>query len=147
MLCTEELLTCVGHPSPSCLLKAKYVYYSTIKFISVWLLFLSHMLWLFLLTGLLCLKSLQILHLSYNQISAIGASDLTNSTSLKELHLHHNHIRNIHSHAFIDLKQLEVIKTVTFLFYFMKFYVFVSVCHLVALGQFGIYFIFLKNTE
>ncbi|KAA0708692.1 hypothetical protein E1301_Tti008054 [Triplophysa tibetana] len=59
--------------------------------------------------GLHCLKSLQILHLSYNQISAIGPYDLTNSTSLKELHLQHNCIRSIHSHAFIDLKQLEVL--------------------------------------
>nr|XP_055042702.1 serine-rich adhesin for platelets-like [Misgurnus anguillicaudatus] len=58
--------------------------------------------------GLNCLKSLQILQLSYNQIFEIGPADL-NLTSLKELHLQHNHIRNIHSHAFIGLQQLQVL--------------------------------------
>ncbi|XP_051730574.1 uncharacterized protein LOC127502083 isoform X2 [Ctenopharyngodon idella] len=59
--------------------------------------------------GLGCMKSLQILQLSYNQISKIGLSDLDNCSYLKELHLQHNSITSIHPHAFIDLKQLQVL--------------------------------------
>ncbi|ROL50987.1 Leucine-rich repeat-containing protein 66 [Anabarilius grahami] len=59
--------------------------------------------------GLGCMKSLQILQLSYNQISKIGLTDLDNCSYLKELHLQHNSITSIHPHAFIDLKQLQVL--------------------------------------
>lgn len=54
------------------------------------------------------MKSLQILQLSYNQISKIGLTDLKNCIHLKELHLQHNSIISIHPQAFIDLKQLQV---------------------------------------
>ncbi|XP_067239789.1 uncharacterized protein [Chanodichthys erythropterus] len=59
--------------------------------------------------GLGCMKSLQILQLSYNQISKIGLTDLDNCSHLKEIHLQHNNIISIHPHAFIDLKQLQVL--------------------------------------
>ncbi|XP_077076668.1 leucine rich repeat containing 66 [Siphateles boraxobius] len=59
--------------------------------------------------GLGCMKSLQILQLSYNQISKIGLTDLDNCSYLKELHLQHNSITSIHPNAFIDLKQLQVL--------------------------------------
>ncbi|XP_016427420.1 leucine-rich repeat-containing protein 66-like [Sinocyclocheilus rhinocerous] len=59
--------------------------------------------------GLVCMKSLQILQLSYNQISKIGLTDLDNCIHLKELHLQHNSIISIHPQAFIDLKQLQVL--------------------------------------
>ncbi|XP_067273037.1 uncharacterized protein [Pseudorasbora parva] len=59
--------------------------------------------------GLGCIKSLQILQLSYNQISKIGLTDLDNCSYLKELHLQHNSITSIHPNAFKDLKQLQVI--------------------------------------
>ncbi|XP_016144022.1 leucine-rich repeat-containing protein 66-like [Sinocyclocheilus grahami] len=59
--------------------------------------------------GLGCMKSLQFLQLSYNQISKIGLTDLDNCIDLKELHLQHNSIISIHPHAFIDLKQLQVL--------------------------------------
>ncbi|KTF76063.1 hypothetical protein cypCar_00041260, partial [Cyprinus carpio] len=61
------------------------------------------------LSGLGCMKSLQILQLSYNQISKIGLTDLDNCIHLKELHLQHNSIISIHPQAFIDLKQLQVL--------------------------------------
>jgi len=54
------------------------------------------------------MKSLQILQLSYNQISNIGLTDLDKCSNLKELHLQHNSITSIHPNAFIDLKQLQV---------------------------------------
>ncbi|XP_039548030.1 uncharacterized protein LOC120493475 isoform X2 [Pimephales promelas] len=59
--------------------------------------------------GLGCMKSLQILQLSYNQISNIGLTDLDKCSNLKELHLQHNSITSIHPNAFIDLKQLQVL--------------------------------------
>ncbi|XP_042633179.1 leucine-rich repeat-containing protein 24-like [Cyprinus carpio] len=59
--------------------------------------------------GLGCMKSLQILQLSYNHISKIGLTDLDNCINLKELHLQHNSIISIHPHAFIDLKLLQVL--------------------------------------
>ncbi|XDV42050.1 hypothetical protein PO909_010802 [Leuciscus waleckii] len=59
--------------------------------------------------GLGCMKSLQILQLSYNQISKIGLTDLDNCSYLKELHLQHNNITSIHPNAFVDLKQLQVL--------------------------------------
>ncbi|KAF4099446.1 uncharacterized protein LOC131526838 isoform X2 [Onychostoma macrolepis] len=59
--------------------------------------------------GLGCINSLQILQLSYNQISKIGLTDLDNCIHLKELHLQHNSIISIHPQAFIDLKQLQVL--------------------------------------
>ncbi|CAM4692803.1 unnamed protein product [Leuciscus chuanchicus] len=59
--------------------------------------------------GLGCMKSLQILQLSYNQISKIGLTDLDNCSYLKELHLQHNSITSIHPNAFVDLKQLQVL--------------------------------------
>ncbi|KAL1254674.1 hypothetical protein QQF64_016903 [Cirrhinus molitorella] len=59
--------------------------------------------------GLGCMKSLQILQLSYNQISEIGHTDLDNCIHLKELHLQHNSITSIHPHAFKDLKHLQVL--------------------------------------
>ncbi|XP_050994203.1 uncharacterized protein LOC127182720 isoform X6 [Labeo rohita] len=59
--------------------------------------------------GLGCIKSLQILQLSYNQISEIGLTDLDNCIHLKELHLQHNNITSIHQHAFVNLKHLQVL--------------------------------------
>ncbi|XP_043074751.1 uncharacterized protein LOC122324423 [Puntigrus tetrazona] len=59
--------------------------------------------------GLGCIKSLQILQLSYNQISKIDLTDLDNCIHLKELHLQHNSIMSIHPQAFTDLKQLKVL--------------------------------------
>ncbi|TRZ00738.1 hypothetical protein DNTS_035696 [Danionella cerebrum] len=59
--------------------------------------------------GLGCMKLLQILQLSHNQISEISLSDLHKCHHLKELHLEHNSITTIHPRAFQDLKQLKVL--------------------------------------
>ncbi|CAL8309391.1 unnamed protein product [Lota lota] len=54
-------------------------------------------------------RALQVLQLSYNQISTLEAGDLEGLQQLKELHLHHNLISSLHPRAFIGLTNLTVI--------------------------------------
>ncbi|KOC70309.1 Chaoptin [Habropoda laboriosa] len=55
------------------------------------------------------LKSLQILDLSYNQISIVGKVTFKNLVSLVELHLYGNWINAISSEAFRPLKKLRLL--------------------------------------
>ncbi|CAL8271096.1 unnamed protein product [Arctogadus glacialis] len=54
-------------------------------------------------------RALQVLQLSYNQISTLEAGDLEGLHQLKELHLQHNLISSIHPRAFVGLTNLTVI--------------------------------------
>ncbi|KAK0147251.1 Matrix-remodeling-associated protein 5 [Merluccius polli] len=54
-------------------------------------------------------RALQVLQLSYNQISTLDAGDLEGLWQLKELHLHHNLISSLHPQAFMGLTNLTVI--------------------------------------
>ncbi|XP_066581657.1 protein artichoke [Prorops nasuta] len=55
------------------------------------------------------LKSLQVLDLSYNQISIVGKVTFKNLISLVELHLYGNWINTISSEAFKPLKKLRLL--------------------------------------
>ena len=53
-------------------------------------------------------RALQVLQLSYNQISTLEAGDLEGLHQLKELHLQHNLISSLHPRAFVGLTNLTV---------------------------------------
>ncbi|EFN64559.1 Insulin-like growth factor-binding protein complex acid labile chain [Camponotus floridanus] len=55
------------------------------------------------------LKALQVLDLSYNQISGVGRSTFQHLESLAELHLYGNWISSISSDAFKPLKKLRIL--------------------------------------
>ncbi|CAL8346120.1 unnamed protein product [Gadus morhua 'NCC'] len=54
-------------------------------------------------------RALQVLQLSYNQISTLEAGDLEGLHQLKELHLQHNLISSLHPRAFVGLTNLTVV--------------------------------------
>ncbi|KAJ3599588.1 hypothetical protein NHX12_033544 [Muraenolepis orangiensis] len=54
-------------------------------------------------------RSLQVLQLSFNQISTLEAGHLKGLGQLKELHLHHNLLSSLHPQAFMGLTSLTVI--------------------------------------
>ncbi|CAL8237086.1 unnamed protein product [Boreogadus saida] len=54
-------------------------------------------------------RALQVLQLSYNQISTLEAGDLEGLHQLKKLHLQHNLISSLHPRAFVGLTNLTVI--------------------------------------
>uniref|UniRef100_A0AAQ4RVW8 Immunoglobulin domain-containing protein n=1 Tax=Gasterosteus aculeatus aculeatus TaxID=481459 RepID=A0AAQ4RVW8_GASAC len=59
--------------------------------------------------GLESSRSLQVLQLSYNRISALRPGDLRHLQQLEELHLHHNLIRSLHPQTFQGLTRLRVL--------------------------------------
>ncbi|XP_061744844.1 uncharacterized protein LOC133543934 [Nerophis ophidion] len=58
--------------------------------------------------GLPALGALEILQLSFNNISSIQPGELYNLHQLRELHLQHNLISSLQSHAIQHLKQLKI---------------------------------------
>ncbi|XP_078534327.1 leucine-rich repeat-containing protein 66 [Lissotriton helveticus] len=63
----------------------------------------------FIPKGLWRLNSLNILDLSYNEISRIGLEDFQNCTQLASINLQDNKIDTVHPDAFMDLKTLQVL--------------------------------------
>nr|XP_049575613.1 amphoterin-induced protein 1 [Syngnathus scovelli] len=60
--------------------------------------------------GLSALGALEILQLSFNNITTIQLGELDNLRGLRKLHLQHNLISSLHPNAFRHLHQLEVNK-------------------------------------
>lgn len=80
--------------------------------------------------------SLWVLQLSFNRISSLRPGDLSHLRQLKELHLQHNLITNLHPQMFQDLAQLRVSGFLLFRSSYIK---------LSSLFSCSLFFLFLHN--